>query len=460
MNSRKLGEKPIGNLLFTMSIPAIFSMLVQALYNIVDSYFVSKLGSDELNAVSLSFPLQIVITAFAIGLGIGVNSLIARKKGEELDQEANQAAKTSIVMGLFIGFVFIILGLTSVRPFLRLITKNEKIISLGKSYLSIIMTFSIFTILEITLTKILQAVGNMIIPMLCQLLGAISNIILDPIFIFNLKLGVQGAAIATVIGQFLAFTLALSVFIFRKQEINISLVNFKFKKEYLFSIMAVGLPVTLINSIGSVTTTIMNTLLNNSFPTLEEGEAAVNVLGVYFRLQSFVFMPIFGLNQGGMPILGYNYGANNKERFVRTIKYMLFTSLTIMTVGLIIFQTFPHLLLSIFHPTELMKNIGHRAFRIISLCFIPCAFGIIFSVIFQSMGHGFKSLLMTSFRQLVIIIPSAILLSKFIGINYIWYAYGIAETLTSIVFVPLAIKTVDKQFRLRSLQFSSLELLS
>ncbi|HHU55601.1 MAG TPA: MATE family efflux transporter [Acholeplasmataceae bacterium] len=462
MNSRKLGEKPIGHLLFTMSIPAIFSMFVQALYNIVDSYFVSKLGSDELNAVSLSFPLQMIIMAVAIGIGIGVNSLIARRKGEHQDKEADEAAKTSIFMAIVMGIIFVVLGLTSARPFLGLITENEKIIDLGTSYLSIVMTFSIWVMLEIVLTKILQAVGNMIIPMLCQLVGAITNIILDPIFIFDfgLGLGIKGAALATVVAQFIAFLLALSMFIFKKQEIDISFKNFKIRKKYIFGILAVGLPVTLINSIGSITTTIMNTLLNNNYPTLEEGEAAVNVLGVYFKLQSFVFMPIFGLNQGAMPILGYNYGANNKPRFIKTLRYMIITTLIIMTIGLIIFQTIPHLLLSIFHPTELMKEIGHRAFRIISLCFIPCSFGIAFAAVFQSIGHGFKSLLMTSFRQIIMIIPSAFILTSFAGINNIWFSYGIAETVTSLIFVPIGLLTINKQFRLRASQLDALKQLA
>jgi len=457
MNSRKLGDKPIGHLLLTMSIPAIFSMLVQALYNIVDSYFVSKIGPNELNAVSISFPLQMVLTAFAIGIGIGVNSLISRKKGEEKDKEADQAAKTSIVMAIFVGILFVILGLTIVRPFLKIITDNQHIINLANSYLSVVMTFSIFVMLEITLSKILQSIGNMIVPMLSQLLGAITNMILDPIFIFNFNFGVQGAAIATIIAQFLSFIFVINFFIFKKQEINISLKDFKLKKQYVFGILAVGLPIILINSTGSVTTTIINTLLNKRFPTPEEGEAAVNVLGVYFKLQSFVFMPIFGLTQGGMPILGYNFGANNKQRFMTTVKYMLIISLMIMTIGVIIFQTVPHLLLAIFHPNDLMKVIGHRAYRIISLCFIPCAFGIIFSTIFQSIGHGFKSLMMTLFRQVIMIIPSAFILIALFGVNYIWFAYAIAETVTSLVFVPIGIYIINKQFKLKTYQFQVLK---
>lgn len=457
MNSRKLGDKPIGHLLLTMSIPAIFSMLVQALYNIVDSYFVSKIGPNELNAVSISFPLQMVLTAFAIGIGIGVNSLISRKKGEEKDKEADQAAKTSIVMAIFVGILFVILGLTIVRPFLKIITDNQHIINLANSYLSVVMTFSIFVMLEITLSKILQSIGNMIVPMLSQLLGAITNMILDPIFIFNFNFGVQGAAIATIIAQFLSFIFVINFFIFKKQEINISLKDFKLKKQYVFGILAVGLPIILINSTGSVTTTIINTLLNKRFPTPEEGEAAVNVLGVYFKLQSFVFMPIFGLTQGGMPILGYNFGANNKQRFMATVKYMLIISLMIMTIGVIIFQTVPHLLLAIFHPNDLMKVIGHRAYRIISLCFIPCAFGIIFSTIFQSIGHGFKSLMMTLFRQVIMIIPSAFILIALFGVNYIWFAYAIAETVTSLVFVPIGIYIINKQFKLKTYQFQVLK---
>jgi len=455
--STKLGERPIGRLLFTMSIPAIFSMLVQALYNIIDSYFVSKIGSEALNSVSLSFPLQMIVTAVAIGLGIGVNSLISRKKGAGEDEEANQAAKTSILLAIILGIVFVVLGLTIPRLFLSSMTDNETVVELGTGYLTIILSLSFFVIMEITLTRILQAVGNMIIPMLCQLLGAITNIILDPILIFNAGMGVRGAAAATIIGQGLALVLAISVFIFRKQEINISLRNFKFKLEHVKGILVVGLPVTIMNSIGSITTMTMNTVLNNYHLTLDDAEAAVNVLGVYFRLQSFVFMPIFGLTQGGMPILGYNYKANKKKRYVKTVKYILITSLIIFGVGFVVFQTIPHLLLSIFHPTELMMSIGVRALRIISLCFIPVGFGIVFANVFQSLGHGFKSLAMTLFRQLIVLIPTALILTIYTGVNNIWYAYGIAELMATLVFTPIAIYTINKQFRIRDYQLSSLK---
>lgn len=455
--SRKLGDQPIGKLLLTMSIPAILSMLVQALYNITDSYFVSKVGPDALNAVSRSFPLQMIVTAVAIGLGIGINSLIARKKGEGKDNEADQAAKTSILMAIIMGIVFVILGLTISRPFLTFSTENQEVINLGTSYLTIIITFSFFVIIEITLTKILQAVGNMIIPMICQLVGAITNMILDPILIFNFGLGIKGAAIATIIGQILAFLLALSVFIFKNQEIDISLKNFKIKMEYVKQILVVGLPVTIMNSIGSVTTITLNSILTNYHPSLDEGDAAVNVLGIYFKLQSFVFMPIFGLTQGGMPILGYNYGANKKSRYIKTVKYILISALSILIIGFIIFQTLSPLLLSIFHPNKEMQEMGPRALRIISLCFIPVGFGIVFANVFQSLGHGFKSLLMTLFRQLIILIPSALLLTTLTGVENIWYAYGIAELMASLLFTPIAIYTINKQFRIKDYHLTALK---
>ena len=448
--SNKLRHMPIGKLIIVMSVPAMFSMLIQSLYNIVDSIYVSKLGPTALNAVSLAFPMQMLIIAFALGIGIGTSSYISRKMGERKIEEANQVAKTGIILAVIMGLIFIIVGLTLSRPFLSLMSSDQEAIELGTQYLNVVMGLSIFVFIEITATKILQGVGNMIVPMLCQLVGAITNIILDPIFIFNLELGVKGAAIATVIGQFMAMLLAVGTFVFRKQEISISLRNFKFKKEYLFKILNVGLPVTIMNSVASITTTILNSLLTNSYVDPELGKAAVNVLGIYFKLQSFIFMPIFGINQGGIPILAYNYGANIKKRFTKALGLMICIAFVIMIIGFSLFQIMPLTLLSLFHPNENMIYIGKDALRIISLSFFPAAFSIIFGMSFQALGHGFKSLLMSLFRQLIILIPSAYIISK-ISLSNIWYAYVIAEIMACIVFVPIAIHTINKAFRLKAI---------
>jgi putative MATE family efflux protein len=330
-------------------------------------------------------------------------------------------------------------------------TENEEIIAMGKQYLQIVLLFSIFIFIEMTSGKILQGIGNMIIPMAAQLIGAITNIILDPIFIFTFDLGISGAAIATVIGQFFAMSFTLGAFIFKKQEVSISLKGFKLRSKNVLGIMNVGLPVTVMNSVASLTTATMNSLLMNYSSTEKLGEAAVNVLGVYFKLQSFVFMPIFGLNQGGMPILAYNYGANNRERYYKTIKLILITALIIVSLGLLVFQLFPNQLLSLFNPNQDMTIIGIDAYRKISLSFIPAAFAIVFSMSFQAIGHGIKSLLMSLFRQLIILIPFAIFFSIYFSVEYIWYSYAIAEASAALIFVPIAIMTVRKQFALKQM---------
>lgn len=443
--SNKLRNMPIGKLIAVMSIPAMFSMLIQSLYNIVDSIYVSRLGPTALNAVSLAFPMQMLIIAFALGIGIGTSSYISRKMGERKNEEANQIAKTGIVLTLVVAFVFIIIGLTLTKPFLDFMTDDIEAIDMGSQYLTIVMALSIFAFVEITLTKILQGVGNMIIPMLCQLLGAITNIILDPIFIFNFGMGVKGAAIATVIGQFVAMSLALGTFMFKKQDVSISLKNYKFKWEYLFNIFNVGLPITIMNSIASLTTTALNAILTNGYTNPELGKAAVNVLGIYFKLQSFVFMPIFGINQGGIPILAYNYGANIKKRFNKALLIMVCVAFIIMMFGFSLFQIIPKNLLLLFNPNDDMILIGTRALKIISFAFIPAVFSIIFGMSFQAMGHGLKSLLMSLFRQIVILLPAAYILSK-TSISNIWYAYILAEGLACIVFVPIAMLTINKDF--------------
>lgn len=447
--SLKLRNMPIGKLLFSMSVPAMFSMLIQALYNIIDSIYVSKLGPTAFNAVNLAFPMQVIVMAFALGIGIGTNSLISRKLGEGKHEEASQVAKHGIYLSIIVGIAFVIIGLLLSKPFISIMTYDKEAISLGSSYLYIVLGFSIISIIEITLTKILQGVGNMIVPMFAQLLGAITNIILDPIFIFDLGLGVKGAAIATIIGQTFALLLVLSIFVFKKQEISISIKNFKFNKHILYGIFNVGLPVTIMNSIASFTTTILNALLTGSYTDPELGKAAVNVLGVYFKLQSFVFMPVFGLTQGAMPILGYNYGANLKARFYKTIKLMFITGFSIILIGFAVFQLIPEKLLGLFHPDKNMISIGNNALRIISLCFIPASFGIIMSNIFQSIGHGIKSLLMSLLRQIILLIPFAIILSS-ISPDIIWFSYGLAETITAIIFIPICLITVKKVFVLKN----------
>lgn len=448
--SKKLQDMPIGKLIAVMSLPAIFSMLIQSLYNIVDSIYVGKIGPSALNAVSLAYPMQILILAFSLGIGVGTSSLIARKLGEQKHEEANNVAKLGLIMAIIGSAIFFVLGLLISRPFLTLMTNDQEVITMGTSYLTIIMSMSFFSFITITLTRVLQGIGNMIVPMISQLLGAIINIILDPIFIFNLEMGVTGAAVATIIGQAFSFVLVISIFIFKKQDVSVNPIGFKYNREHLIGILNVGLPITIMNSVASVTTSVLNSTLTNAYETEELGKAAVNILGIYFKLQSFVFMPIFGINQGGMPILGYNYGANLKKRFNQALRIMLVTAIIIMLFGFVLFQTIPETLLSFFSPNEDMITIGKRALPTISLSFIPAVFSIIFAMSFQAIGHGYKSLMMSLFRQVIILIPAAIIFSK-INVNNIWYAYSIAEGLTALIFVPIALFTVNKVFALKDL---------
>ncbi|MEG0580110.1 MAG: MATE family efflux transporter, partial [Niameybacter sp.] len=319
---------------------------------------------------------------------------------------------------------------------------------MGTSYLQIVLIFSFGIFIEITCSRTLQATGNMIIPMFSQLIGAVTNIILDPIMIFGLfgfpAMGIKGAAIATVIGQICAMTFVLVMFHIKSHEVHLQIRGFKLKKEYVIDIYKVGFPVIIMNAIGSVTTTILNGILMGFSST------AVAIFGIYFKLQSFVFMPVFGLTQGAMPILGYNFGANNKKRFMHTLKLTLLTSFIIMSIGTAIFWLLPAELLALFDGSPEMIQMGIYVLRILSLCFIPAAIGITLSTMFQSIGHGFKSLVMSLLRQLVLIIPCAWLFATFIGLDAVWFCYPIAEIVCAVIFMPLAVVVVKKTFENRT----------
>ena len=448
--SEKLGTMPIGRLLASMSIPAIFSMLVQSLYNVVDSIFVSRIGEDALTAVSLAFPLQMLIIAFALGVGVGVNSLIARKLGEGNREAASKTASTGFFLAIINGLMFMLLGLFASHFFMKLFSQNEAIIDMGTSYLSIVLVFSFGIFIETNCSRTLQATGNMIIPMFSQLIGAITNIILDPIMIFGLlgfpAMGIKGAAIATVIGQIFSMIFVLIMFRIKSHDVHLQIRGFKLEKSYIIDIYKVGLPTIIMNAIGSLTTTFLNGIL------ISFSSTAVAIFGIYFKLQSFIFMPVFGLVQGSMPIMGYNYGANNKKRFMQTLKLALLTSFTIMLIGTCIFWIFPAQLLALFDGSPEMIKMGVYVLRVISLCFIPAAFGITLSTMFQSIGHGFKSLLMSLLRQLVLIIPSAWFFATNIGLDAVWFCYPLAEITCALIFMPLAPIVVKKAFAAKALE--------
>lgn len=466
-NTSKLGTEPIFKLIIKMSLPAIFSMLVQALYNIVDSFFVGMISetNNELTALNYAFPLQMIFFAIALGIGVGSNSLIARRLGEGRNQEASNAAQTGLILGVIAFGATLICSFFLPQIFMKFYKCSKTIEELAISYLSINMAFSFGMFAETICNKILQSTGNMKVPMFSQLLGAITNIILDPIFIFkggqvyNLPfdgtftmpfgfgLGVKGAAIATVIGQIAAGALVLSIALFKKHSVSLNFKGFKFSWIMIKQIFNVGIAVTIVNSINSFSTIILNLILEKVPVEINGKDVAVGVtiLGSYYKLQSFVFMPVFGLNQGVMPILGFNYGAKKANRFNKTFIYSLIIALSILTFGLVLFQSVPSTLLSILSISGKELEYATIALRLISLSFLAAAVNIIVSSVFQAIGHGIKSMFLNLLRQAGILIPLVLLIALTIkDVNYIWIAFPIAEWLCMITFIPVIVITIKK----------------
>lgn len=423
----KMGSAPMLPLILSMSVPAMFSMLVQALYNIVDSYFVAKLGVEALTAVSLAFPIQNLMIAIAVGTGVGINSLVSRRLGEGRIEEASRAATHGMILGALSGLAVALFGALGTSLFFRSFTSNPIIYQMGCDYVYVVTIFSFGIFIQVNMEKTLQSTGNMIIPMFSQLIGAITNIILDPIMIFGYfgfpKMGVRGAAIATVAGQILGMIYIVIMALAKNHAVNITLKGFKFNTKTIKDIYAVGFPSIVMQSIGSVMTMGVNAIL------ITFSDVAVAIFGIYFKLQSFVFMPVFGLTHGVMPIMGYNYGARNKKRMMDALKIGSTIALVIMAAGMALFIMIPERLLMIFDATPEMLEIGVHALRTISLCFVPAALGIMFSTLFQAVGMGGKSLLVSVLRQLVFILPLAYFLSK-LGLYYVWFAFPLAETVS------------------------------
>lgn len=428
-----MSDTPVGRLLFKMSWPAILSMLIQACYNIVDTIFVSQIGEQAVAAVTYIFPVQLLMIAFGVGTGVGINSLISRRLGAKRFEEANKAADNGYFLALLNWLLFMIFGIFFAGFFMRAFTETQFILENGIVYLRIITIFSVFIMIQVTNEKIMQSTGNMVIPMLCSLTGAIVNIVLDPMFIFGIgffpEMGVAGAAVATIIGQFVSFVIG-SVYVAKsKHAVTISFKNFRPDVHIIKDIYAVGAPAIVMQAIGSVMNLGMNAIVGGI------SETAVAVLGVYQRLQSFAFMPCFGLTQGMLPVLGFSYGAKNRERFINVYKRGLMVAMTIMIVCCAVFQLFPHQLLSIFNSSDSMYEIGIKALRIISICFIPAAYGISTSTVFQATGHGVISMMASLIRQLFGILPIAFVLTRLIGITGAWMSFPLAEIIGTIYLV-------------------------
>ena len=440
----KMGVMPIPKLLFTMSVPMIVSMLVQALYNIVDSIFVAMYNNEAgTGALTLAFPMQNLMIAVAVGLAVGMNALLSRSLGQKNFEKANKVAGQGIFLTLCGYLMFLIIGVLLVAPYVRFQSSgDELLIKYGVEYLSIVCIGSVGVFVQVTVERLLQATGKTVLSMAVQGAGAITNIILDPILIFGLlgcpELGVAGAAVATVIGQCVAAGLGIFLNLKYNKEIVLKLKNILPDKKFIAEILVIGIPSVLMQAIGSVMTFCMNNVLKGF------GLDAMNVFGVYFKLQSFIFMPIFGLNNGMVPIVAYNYGAKHRDRVVKTTMLASVSAVTYMLLGFAVFQIFPVQLLGMFNATENMIAIGKVALRTISLSFIFAGFCIVTSSVCQALGKSIYSLFTSIGRQLVVLIPVSFLLSLSGNVNYVWLAFPIAEVVSVTLSATFMIRVLNK----------------
>lgn len=433
IKENKMGVMPVNKLVFNMSLPMMISMLVQALYNIVDSIFVAKVSENALTAVSLAFPLQTLLIAVGAGTGVGINALISKALGEKEYERANKIAANGGFLYLLSYVLFLILGLTIVRPFYagQIKSADPEIMSLGIEYLSIVMIFSFGLFSQLYFERLLTSTGKTVFSMVAQLSGAITNIVLDPIFIFGYfgmpKMGVAGAAVATVMGQCVAGLVALLCNLKFNHEIKLSFKKFRPDGSTIGKIYAVGVPSIIMQSIGSIMTYCINNIL------IDFSSTAATVFGVYFKLQSFFFMPVFGLNNGITPIIAYSYGARQKKRMIKTIKLSMLVALCLLLIGFAGFELIPDKLLGMFEASEDMLEIGGYALRIIGIHFLIAWFCIIAGTVFQALGKAVYSLVVSVMRQLVVLVPVAYILARLGGLKAVWWAFPIAEIMSFMV---------------------------
>lgn len=441
----KMGTMPVNKLLVSMSLPMMVSMLVQALYNVVDSIFVSRINENALTAVSLAFPIQTLMIAVAGGTCVGINAVLSKALGEKLQKKANDTAVNGVILMGISYVIFLLVGLFGVRAFYLSQTRDVQIVQYGVEYLSIVCSCSVGLFAQFTFERLLQSTGRTFYIMITQGTGAVINIILDPIFIFGLfglpRMGVAGAAVATVTGQIIAGILAALINYKKNDDIRMQFKGLHLEKEIVGQIYKIGIPSMIMQAIGSVMTYGMNLILISFTST------ATAVFGVYFKLQSFVFMPVFGLNNGLVPILAYNYGAGRRDRFVKAMKCGIMYAVSIMFVGVVIFETIPHVLLGFFEASDEMLKIGVPALRIICLSFLPAGFGIVCGTTFQALGNAVYSMLVSMARQLVVLLPAAYLLSLLGSVNYVWWAFPIAEIMSLTMTVIFLIRINSRVIR-------------
>ena len=441
----KMGVMPVNKLLVSMSLPMMISMLVQALYNIVDSYFVAKISENALSAVSLAFPIQTLMIAILGGSSVGLGTVLSHSLGEKKFKKVTEVANHGIFITIIIYLIFVLIGIFAIKPFFASQTKDTEILNFGMDYLQLICIGSVGLCGQFLFERLLQSTGKTFYTMITQATGAIINIILDPIFIFGLwgfpKLGVMGAAVATIIGQICAFLFAFYLNHKKNTEVKINLKGFSPSAYLIGQIYKIGFPSIIMQSIGSIMVYGMNQILMSFTST------ATAVFGVYFKLQSFIFMPIFGLNNGMLPIMAYNYGARKKSRLISAIKLGMVYAISLMTIGFIAFQVLPRQLLNIFDASEQMLSIGIPALRIISLHFLLAGFNIIALSTCQALGKAVYSMITSICRQLVVLLPAAYILSRFGDVNYVWWSFPIAEIVALIITAGFLIKTYKENIK-------------
>lgn len=442
IKENKMGTMPIGKLIFTMSIPMVASMLVQAFYNVVDSIFVARFSEAALSAVTYAFPAQNLMIGLATGTGVGVNALLSRSLGEKNRERANRVAENGVFLALLGYLLFLIFGLFGAEAFIRFQTDTPSVIAEGAAYLSVCCIFSFGIFGEIMFERLMQATGRTVYTLFTQGVGAIINIILDPIFIFGYfglpAMGAKGAAIATVAGQIFAFIMGIILNHLFNKDVELRLLKFRPDKKIIGGIYSIGIPSVIMVGIGSVMITGMNKILN-SF-----SEVAVNVFGAYFKLQSFAFMPIFGINNGVIPIIAYNYGAGKRDRLLKAICTSVVTIICIMLCALALMQTIPDKMLALFNAGEEMLSIGVPALRIISISYIFAGVCIGLTSVFQALGKGIYAAIMSFARQLVVLLPAAYLLSLSGDVNAVWWSYPIAEVMSVAVCAFLFIRLYNR----------------
>ena len=446
----KMGVMPVGKLLLNMALPMVISMLVQALYNVVDSIYVSRISESAVTALSLAFPIQNLQIGAAVGIGVGVNALLSKSLGQRKQDMANFAAGNGLFLAVICTIAFMIFGMVGVRPYYMMQNTSVDTAEAGIAYTSIccLLTGGIF--LEILFERLLQATGRTMHTMITQGVGAIANIVLDPVFIFGVEalgipaMGTAGAAVATVAGQWLAAGLALILNIKCNPDVKFGLKYIRPIRDAIQPILTVGVPSAIMNGIGSITNFTMNQILLG-FELV--GETASGVFGIYFKLQSFFFMPLFGLNNAAISIIAYNYGAKKPERIMRTLKIAFCGAITFMLCGLAAFQLAPEVLLNLFEPSPTFLELGASALRRISIHFPVAAFCIVLISSFQALGNGLYSTLVSLCRQLIALLPAAYLLSLTGNVHNVWWAFGIAEIMSATVCTLLFLRIYKRKIR-------------